>query len=85
MPRYRQMNTPAVPLKVSYRVKVPMIARPNVDATGSLWIPRGSLIEWLPRAINGRGLATIRWSQKEYLVSSAALNQDCERVADGEG
>jgi hypothetical protein len=81
------MNTtsgPLSPMKLSYRVKLPLSARPKPDGTTGLWIPRGALIEWLSRPSDGLGLASVRWLQEDYLVSSAELNQNCERVQDWE-
>ena len=67
------------PTPVEYRVKVPLTACSADGATG-VRIPSGSRIEWLPRALVSRGLAGIRWLQEDYLVSSAELNQNCERI-----
>jgi hypothetical protein len=81
------MNTtsgPLSPIKLSYRVKLPLSARPKRDGATGLWIPRGALIEWLPRPSNGLRLAIVRWLQEDYLVSSAELNQYCERVPESE-
>ncbi len=85
-----QMNTstpgrlPQMNMKLRYRVKVPLNACMMIDRTTSFRIPRGSLIEWLPRPNDGRGLAIVRWLEEDCLVSSAELNQTCERVRDGQ-
>jgi len=67
-------------MKLSYRVKVPLSARTKIDDTTSFKIPRGSLIEWIPSPSSGLGLTIVRWDQEDYFVSSAELNQNCERV-----
>jgi hypothetical protein len=67
-------------IKLSYRVKVPLSAQTKIDDTTSFKIPRGSLIEWLPSPSSGLGVTIVRWGQEDYLVSSAELNQNCERV-----
>jgi hypothetical protein len=68
-------------MRLNYRVKVPLSARTKIDAL-SFRIPRGSLIQWLPRPGNGQGFTNIRWLQEDYIVSDAELNQNCERVLD---
>lgn len=67
-------------MKLSYRVKTPLSAHTKIDGATGFRIPRGSLIEWIPGPSNELGLARIRWGQEDYLVSSAELNQNCERV-----
>ena len=69
-------------MELNYRVKVPLTAS-KIDDVRSVRIPGGSLIEWLPRASVSRGLARVRWHQEDYFVSSAELNQNCERVENG--
>ena len=67
---------------LNYRVKVPLSARTKIDAPTSFRLPRGSLIQWLPRPSNGLGFTNVRWLQDDYIVSDAELNQNCERVLD---
>jgi hypothetical protein len=69
-------------MKLSYRVKVPLSACTKVNSTASVKISRGSLIEWLPAPNDRLGFAKVRWGHEDYLVSSAELNQNCERVED---
>jgi hypothetical protein len=69
-------------MKLNYRVKAPLSARTKIDAPTSFWIPRGSLIQWLPRASHGLGFTSVRWLQDNYIVSDAELNQNCERILD---
>jgi hypothetical protein len=78
-------STPDRQLKLDYRVKLPLNACSNIDATTSFKIPRGSLIEWFPCHNNSLGLTSVRWRQEDCLVSSAELNQNCERVLKSEG
>jgi hypothetical protein len=70
------------PMKMNYRVKVPLSAHPVVDAPTSFRIPKGSMIQWLPRPSNGLGFTNVRWLHDDYIVSDAELNQNCERVSD---
>jgi len=69
-------------MRLNYRVKVPLSARTKIDAPTSIRIPRGSLIQWLPRPSNGLGFTNVRWLQGDYIVSDAELYQNCERVLD---
>lgn len=68
-------------MKVSYRVKVPLIAFRKAGST-PLKIPIGALLEWLPPDPGAPpdGHADVRWLQKDYLVNGAELYQNCERV-----
>ncbi len=68
------------PLTFVYRVKIPLSARMKIDDATSFRIPRGALVEWLPGPGYGTGIAEVRWLQEECLVSSAELNQNCERI-----
>jgi hypothetical protein len=68
-------------MSLNYRVKLPLSARTKIDAP-SIRIPRGSLIQWLPRPSNSQGFTNIRWLQDDYIISDAELNQNCERVFD---
>lgn len=70
------------PIKLVYRVKIPLAARMKIDDAKSFRIPRGALVEWLPGPGYGTGIAEVRWLQEECLVSSAELNQNCERIDD---
>jgi hypothetical protein len=80
------MNTSAAcrrrEMKLNYRVKAPLSARTRINAPTSFRIPKGSLIQWLPRPSNGLGFTSVRWFQDDYIVSDAELNQNCERVLD---
>jgi hypothetical protein len=70
------------PIKLVYRVKIPLSARMKIDVAKSFKIPRGALVEWIPGPGYGQGFAEVRWLQEECLVSSAELNQNCKRIDD---
>ena len=80
------MNAPApgriLRIKVSYRVKVPLFALTLADSF-AVTIPRGSLIESLPRDPSDPpdDHTRVRWLHEDYLVSDAELHQGCERFA----